>query len=383
MAQERIEQRLKSIDFARTISILMVLAHHFGFSRDLSATPSVSAWFSDFMAAFGRHGAYGVYTFFIVSGFLIARMTDLRYGSVFQVIPRDFYLRRIARIWPLLFLVVVVNLFLVSYANNNNLGEIGAIRQFLSPRISLYDPWFFVSLFTFTFNTLLQVRFDDYGLVWIILWSLAVEEQFYLVFPWLCKWTKDRKKLLSVLVMVFLGGMFCRVLSHHFGGVLGAALHSFCHFDLLALGILLFLANAHCQTSLQKRQTLCSFLFLSGFVFAAFVYVFAKETILLHYVFAQSLFGLGVLVSLFGALSCASFARIPAFLLAPGSLSYGMYLYHPVVLLFVGIALSGDRAVVFGAFMLALVCVAGLSYVLFERPCNRLIVGFFCRSSAV
>lgn len=379
MAQERIEQRLKSIDFARTISILMVLAHHFGFTRDLSATPSASAWFTDFMAVFGRHGAYGVYTFFIVSGFLIARMTDLRYGSIFQVNPRDFYCRRIARIWPLLFLVVVVNLFLVFYANNNNLGEITAIRQFLSPQSSLYDPWFFVSLLTFTFNILLQVRFDEYGLVWIILWSLAVEEQFYLVFPWLCKWTKDRKKLLSVLVIVFMGGMLCRVLSHHFGGALGAALHSFCHFDLLALGILLFLANTHCQTSLQNRQTLCSFLFLSGFVVAAFVYVFAKETILLHYVFAQSLFGLGVFVSLLGALSCASFARIPAFLLAPGFLSYGMYFYHPIVLLFVGITLNGDRGAVFGAFMLALLCVASLSYLFFERPSNRLIIGFCSR----
>lgn len=375
MTQGRIEQRLKSIDFARTISILMVLAHHFGFAHDPSATAPISAWLGDFMAAFGRHGAYGVYTFFIVSGFLIARMTELRYGSIFKVNPSDFYWRRIARIWPLLFLVIVLNFLLVFYANNNNLAEIGAIKQFLSPQMSLYDPWFFVGLLTFTFNILLQVRFDEYGLVWVILWSLAVEEQFYLSFPWLCRWTGERRNLLIVLVIVFIGGMLCRALAQHFGGACAAILHSFCHFDLLALGIVLFLANEHYGTSLQTRQALCCFFFLGGFVLAASVYLFAKETILLHYVFAQSIFGLGVFLSLLGALHWVPFARIPAFLIVPGILSYGIYLYHPIVLLFVGITVTGDRLFVFGVFMLALLCVSGLSYLFFEKPCNRLIIG--------
>lgn len=372
--EERVNHRLKSIDFARTISILMVLTHHFGISRDPSNLSVVYVMFMDFMAAFGRHGAYGVFTFFIVSGFLIARITDLRYGSLFDIDVRDFYVRRIARIWPLLFLVIAIDLFLVYFANSHNLGGVRAIDQILTPKPSLYDPTFFVSILTFTTNVLLQVRFNEYGLVWIILWSLAVEEQFYLCFPWLCRWTRSIKNMTSILVIVFLSGMLCRAVAHSASGLTAGLLHSFCHFDLLALGIGLFLVNEIFAERLKARQGLASVLALSGFVVAAATYYFAKESILLHYVFAQSVFGLSVFCFLLGALNLNAFSRLPSIAVLPGFLSYGIYLYHPIVLLFVGVALSAERTFQFATYILVSVSIAGLSYLLYEKPFNKLIV---------
>jgi peptidoglycan/LPS O-acetylase OafA/YrhL len=115
-----------------------------------------------------RQGSYGVYIFFVVSGFLITTLLlreIQRYGTISL---RAFYIRRALRIWPLYYAVLVV------YVVNALVFERGTVRahSFLH-----YLP----SFATFTYTWFISANWP--GGMFNLAWTLATEEQFYLFWP--------------------------------------------------------------------------------------------------------------------------------------------------------------------------------------------------------
>jgi peptidoglycan/LPS O-acetylase OafA/YrhL len=146
----------KDIDGLRAISVFGVILFHYGFT----ALPG---------------GFTGVDVFFVISGFLITGLllTDVARGRSPIL---SFYDRRIRRIFPALLLVVAVSLaagwFLQLPGDFSDTAE--------SARYAVFG----LSNFYFLANT---GYFDQTAdlLVFLHTWSLAVEEQFYLIWPWL------------------------------------------------------------------------------------------------------------------------------------------------------------------------------------------------------
>ena len=124
---------------------------------------------------------YGVSIFFVLSGFLITYLLQTE-KEIQAINIKKFYLRRILRIWPLyyLYLVVVVAIMLV----------IGLDLNF--KLLMLYI--FYAANIPFIFGQTIPLL-SHY-------WSLGVEEQFYLVWPWICK--KVRPIALFVLLLIIL-----------------------------------------------------------------------------------------------------------------------------------------------------------------------------------
>jgi peptidoglycan/LPS O-acetylase OafA/YrhL len=144
-------------------------------------------------------GNEGVSLFFVISGFLITTIL-LREQSITNDISLNrFYLRRALRIFPLYYAVLAIYVVLVISIE----GQSSAGEQFWHNL-----PYFL----TYTSNWF--VRLDSDRIIFLFAWSLATEEQFYLVWPWVVKASCGRMLPIATMI-VFL------VL--HYGALIGLA----------------------------------------------------------------------------------------------------------------------------------------------------------------
>jgi peptidoglycan/LPS O-acetylase OafA/YrhL len=207
--------RLPSLDGWRAVSIILVLGNHCQFSVGFpKSLRSVVTWIFD--------GNLGVRFFFVISGFLITHLLLQEYNGTGSINLRNFYIRRALRILPVYF----VFLFVVF------------ILQFFT---SWYQPTItWIGNLTFTTNF-----FPTSGQT-THLWSLAVEEQFYLLWPLVLALIGAKGKnrtAFYILVASLIVAPICRLISCTHG--LPRILHPFfqdfsflCNFDSLAVGCL-------------------------------------------------------------------------------------------------------------------------------------------------
>jgi peptidoglycan/LPS O-acetylase OafA/YrhL len=151
-------KRMPGLDVVRGIAIVAVLFYH-GVATDwMIAGAALPAWQRAFLDHF-RYGGFGVHLFYVLSGFLIAGiLLDTRADSNYY---KNFYLRRLLRIVPAYLLMIVV------------LKVFGAIS------------WAYLAaclLFICNMPRLLHAS-KEYG----PFWSLSVEEQFYLTWPFIIR----------------------------------------------------------------------------------------------------------------------------------------------------------------------------------------------------
>ena len=170
--------RIPSLDGLRAISILLVLIGH------LIGTANFPLKSGDYL----NLGNLGVRVFFIISGFLITGILLNEYGKTSTIDLKKFYYRRTLRIFPpyYFFLAVVGILMLV---------------QFLD--VKLWE-WFSS---VFYLSNYAEIKTWQLGHTW----SLAVEEQFYLIMPFLLFFTKKRKTFFILCAVIILAP-FMRVI---------------------------------------------------------------------------------------------------------------------------------------------------------------------------
>ncbi|HWA00569.1 MAG TPA: acyltransferase [Caulobacterales bacterium] len=309
----------------------------------------------------------GVLLFFAISGFLITgillnyRAEAARGGAGLRHALGVFYARRTLRIFPAYYLLLFILLVL---------GFAGVEGNFL---------WHF----TYTTNiwTALSGRWDTIAGHF---WSLSVEEQFYLCWP-LAALTAPRRALPWIMGIGVLAGVAFRAAALQFHWGLAIITLPMANFDaLLGGGLLAWLQWGDKQGALAvlRRWGWLSMPLIPVFFYtpSALKDVLMPSAMALAsvYVIDQCSTGYrGVLGWLFSR----------PLILYLGKISYGLYLYHYVVRLFVpdewfnvmGPFKDYGRAVVFG--LMSITC-AMLSWHLFEQPINRLKSRFKIRSAS-
>ena len=199
-------KRVTQLDGVRGIAILLVLIWHYVFCQISwhflvwQISPESKRILGYCMRAISATWS-GVDLFFVLSGFLIAGvLLDHRDTSNYF---RVFYLRRICRIFPLYFLLL--GLFVCVGAS-----PVSAAPRFLWVFANPMPIW---SYATFTQNIFMGIR-SDFGSHWLgITWSLAIEEQFYLVLPLLIYLLPRRSILLSSFLAAVLAAPVLRYVS--------------------------------------------------------------------------------------------------------------------------------------------------------------------------
>ncbi len=189
-----INERFRGLDGLRALAVLVVISHNYGPFPGLARVGRFS-WFTA--------GYVGVTLFFVLSGFLITQRLISEYRTTGGVSLVAFWKRRAFRLLPALFLCLLL-LVVDNIRTHINSGE--TMRAFGS---ALFYVFNLVSAQRQPANPL-------GGEGWGALWSLSVEEQFYLLWPvpllWAWKRSKPRETLLGVALLAGLSALWCTVL---------------------------------------------------------------------------------------------------------------------------------------------------------------------------
>lgn len=167
--------RYPIVDAVRGLSILLVVLRHIQLRVSLEPGAAAGPAAHALWQMLCTNGNEGVRLFFVVSGFLITSTTIERWGALPAVRARHFYGLRLARIVPTLAALLGV-LSVLHLA--------GAVGYVVDARVSLGRA--LVAASTFHVNWLEASRGLYLPASWDVLWSLGVEEVFYLFFPLVC-----------------------------------------------------------------------------------------------------------------------------------------------------------------------------------------------------
>ena len=171
--------RFETVDLLRGLSILAVVLLHCRVrfvSSGVKLGAGLPRWLHYLLL---NNGGNGVTVFFAISGFLITLTSVRRFGSLQRMRPRLFYRIRFARIAPLLLLVLTI-LSLLHWAS---LHSAAFDAWHVKKAVGL--PRALLSALTFHLNWL-EAKTGYLPANWDVMWSLSVEEMFYLFFPLLC-----------------------------------------------------------------------------------------------------------------------------------------------------------------------------------------------------
>jgi peptidoglycan/LPS O-acetylase OafA/YrhL len=346
------------IDLLRAVAILAVIANHWVLSYLAAPTP---AWWDELLRRVGGHGFYGVTLFFVLSGFLITRTTMAREPDLFRLSLRGFYLRRIARIQPLFLLAVAFGALMLATGDPAAHPFQDAYRN---PQAN-FSAEFWASLFTFTNNWERILRNGYWGLHWDVMWSLAIEEQFYLGFPLLILWAATRRRLYAALAAIVALGLAARIgVDALHLGFLARDMNSFVCFDTLALGVLLALLGDRLP---HGRRVALACLAAGGVLIGFALYHGGVAPLIL----GACLFVHGAAYAeIFDARPWPAIARL-------GQLSYGMYLIQATAIYLVSPWLAGMPFLLGFALIVGVAtAIAELSFRYYEAPMNAWIRGW-------
>jgi peptidoglycan/LPS O-acetylase OafA/YrhL len=217
--------RIDGIDLLRTLAIFFVLMNHVNVRLSIAKVPFKQGLPHNLVHELFYNGQNGVRIFFAISGFLITSMAIRRWGALPNVDLRRFYVFRFARIAPLLLLLLAAlsSLHFLGFKDFVVTAKRGGFGNALFAALTFHINW----------------REATTGYLpgsWDILWSLSVEEVFYLGFPVVCRLL--RGKWLVLLLAAFVAtGPFARTILAH-GNELWADYSYLSGMDAIALGCL-------------------------------------------------------------------------------------------------------------------------------------------------
>ncbi len=351
---------LPNLDALRFFAFLAVmLAHALKSIIHLEPNASLRAFYGMM-----EYGVVGVNFFFVLSGFLITRILLDDFQVADRLRAGRFYLRRMLRIWPLYFLMLFLSYvyYIVMHVEDTN------------------TYWEYYFLFIGNYHVLVHGYPATSALGH--LWSIAVEEQFYFVWPLLLWIFRKRPIVLCVaVILISLVFRYYSVLTHH--AHLQLYFNSLSVMNDIAVGALLACLTQHLAANsilVSTKNTIIAFAVLA---ILAFVFeVLPLTTGLVPWSrFVLALFFAGLVFhQVFVKNRTVNVEAIPGVSYL-GKISYGLYIYHAFTALGTrylfekaGVSLVGWHGVTI--YPIAVLCitaaVAALSYELAEKNILRL-----------
>ncbi|CAB4671850.1 MAG: acyltransferase family protein [Actinobacteria bacterium] len=354
---------IPSIDGLRAVAVTAVVLYHLGID-----------WIPG--------GFLGVDLFFVISGYVITRLILDSIESANGLDIKEFYAARIRRLLPgLLVLLIVTSLAMALFAPDS-------VRRFISDVpfvLSGTNNWHLVALHQDYFQAIGRPPLLQHT------WSLAVEFQFYLIWPILLLfiWRRFGKQVVrraALLIATFSGTALFLFSLQADNATAGRISHIYFGTDTHSLG--LFLGSALAVSWIprnltpnisQRAQDFIDGIGVVGFVGLLCIFLFIDETNATLYQIAfplAGLFGCATLISIVHPASRFSPILSARFLLWIGQRSYGIYLWHWVVFQVTrpGADLTGSLFALNVARVLLVFILADISLRAIEIPIRRGLV---------
>jgi peptidoglycan/LPS O-acetylase OafA/YrhL len=330
VAGQPAKTRFPQLDGIRGLAILMVLGWHYFYSHIHFDEP-LTRWVK--IAAHGTSLLWsGVDLFFVLSGFLITGilLDERKAGNFLSV----FYLRRAARILPLYFLVLAAAAICMALVGHDPRFE---------PLFAQFPPaWSFL---TFTQNITMAIQGVFAGRFLGMTWSLAVEEQFYLFWPWVVLlFARSRRGLLTVTLVLCLLAPCLRLLVAPFTAYVNTPFRM----DSLLFGAVAAMAfrDPAILAQLRARPWLFHCLF-AGFLPLVALLLYRPEALGVwnHFLLGGLFFCILIYSLLFEGSLLARWLAV-GWLGWVGSVSYALYMFHePIAGLVNGLILGQNFSI--------------------------------------
>lgn len=356
-----------NLDSIRFIAALMVYFHH-GINYSFEYLPIKNTYFDNLVHTIGN-GKAGVSIFFVLSGFLITYNLITEYEFNKKNSLKNFYIRRVFRVWPLYFLIISFTF---------------VIYPFLKTLINLNNPlgsnfWYHISfLSNFDVVNICNMCKGSNALSQDITWSVSVEEQFYLFWPLIFVFLNKRFWIFSIIGSILLSVIF-RFINYDNDTVLYFHTMSVL-LDLAIGGLLAYLIkeSARIRIFFENTSSISHLIFFSiSFLLIFFVndinsfkYGDALGRVFITISFALIIGSQAITKSNSKLnLENISFAR------RLGKYTYGMYLIHPIAMLIIDIIVRltyFPKESFINSFLIGIVgliltlILSKLSYVFFE-----------------
>jgi len=372
------QQRTPELDGLRGMAILLViLCHYIG-----NAQHAQLGFFLDHLFTCMTAGWSGVDLFFVLSGFLIGGiLLDARESPRYF---KTFYLRRVHRILPLYYSWILLYVLVVSVIVFLVHRPVYVLPE--GVRITTRDFYAVPNYLVFIQNMLYSpTRFEW---IWLIVtWSLAVEEQFYLVAPPLIRYVS-----LKVLVILLASTIFVAPILRYVSFVYLTdfqRLYQFampCRADALSLGILAAIAWRWdpFRAFLAKHPAVLprAVIYLGLLVFAEVWWLVRPPnlvTVTIGYTSLAFLYVCLLLLVLSQTSSTAAHVTRYAWLRALGGISYCVYLIHMAINSLAHRILLHDEpriydwkgVIITGGALVLSISLASLSWKFVEKPLLR------------
>ena len=294
------QQRLPQLDGIRGIAILLVVVHNTDRYPSLHLKP------------LSNNGWMGVDLFFVLSGLLITGILFDTKGSTAYF--KNFYARRCLRIWPLYYSLIFFMF---------------AVVPFLHPSAghTIFErssPWWAYPLFLQNFLTPVPTMASGpLG----VTWSLAIEEQFYLIWPWVVRYCSTAHVRRIALLVICLSPVLRLFLSLHH---VDLYTNVFCRLDGLMAGALLavMVRSPNCLPGQLVKRAWISLCLTAPLALVTDA-LNARWIVFSLTAAASASF---VYLSLFSANKWLQRAVTNRFMVYTGTISYGLYLVHKIPL---------------------------------------------------
>jgi hypothetical protein len=344
------DKYIVQLDGLRFIAVIMVMIAHWAQWQ----------WSNPILTSFPF--VHGVTLFFVLSGFLITRILLTKKeelitsDSSIGYLLKNFYLRRFLRIFPIYYLLIAF-LFTIDYKNTRD---------------------FFLWLVTYSSNIYQSIR-NEYVGDFNHFWSLAVEEQFYLIWPLILLFIKPNKILLTIIITIVFAILLKTYFYLYIGKWMATSYFTLNCMHAIGIGSLFSyftLYNKKIIDIIEKPIWLYFILFLY-FIFLILEYkfrfgwykevgdelLFALLSALIILRASKNGFKLGI-----------KYFLENKFVIYAGKISYGIYVYHlfmPTFYYFIsprlGISIT-NKYTMFIAFFFLTFFVSHLSWLIIEKP---------------
>ena len=307
----------KELNALRFIGFVGIFFGHVFFSNDIEI---VNSKIYSTLYSYGKIlGFISIDSFFVLSSFLITwkGLEELKVTKKFQL--KNFLIRRSLRIWPLYFLVILLG-FLIEFMKSYFTQDISSLPSF----------WSFI-LFILNFDIIKNGY--EFLFFMVFMWSISVEEQFYIFWALVLKWFQNH--LLKISLLIILISIIFRIyfiddslnLNFHTVSALG-------NFGVGALAAIAAFNNSILITKIRdfsKTQIVIIYL-LSLTIFIAIPSLQNHDLfIVIQRVLFSFVFAFIILEQTYSQQSIFKLSRIKYFNFF-GKISYGLYCYHGIMI---------------------------------------------------
>jgi peptidoglycan/LPS O-acetylase OafA/YrhL len=327
------KQRISSVDIFRATAIIAVVLFHFNHLLP--------------------YGYIGVDLFFVISGLLVSALLVKDYSNGRRINFFKFILQRGFKIWPSYYVFLVLGNLIAYYF----------FRQYGPDQY--IEAWDFKRyLFFYQNYTGAPFHLDFDGV-----WSLCVEEHFYILLPLglisLQIFRGDKNLLFVSVILVILLGLIFKICSLYLTHSKDTSFGTHNRIDNLAWGVLLHLLIVYYPQLFKKGGSLWIFILGLGLLTGAILAEIYSTSVLYHKVFFHTLTPIAFFLML-GGLYRYDFSNFKFFRFI-AYYSYNWYLWHPIIRVPVE-HLLGYTAKGLAVYMVASFLVAMLFTIMVEEP---------------